>query len=83
MRQGFKDEIAGLRAQIKAHREHTKRMRLALREVNGRQIGRRDPIGAMRLRDAINNRMHAIMGCEGRIVDLQAEAGVNRKRHER
>ena len=74
-----KDEIDGLRAQIKAHREHTKRMRLALREVNGRQIGRRDPIGAMRLRDAINNRMHAIRGCEYRIAELQAEAGIKRE----
>ena len=83
MRQDVKEETAGLRAQIKAHREHTKRMRLALRGISGLPIGRRDPVGALRLRGAINNRMHAIMGCEGRIVDLQAEAGVNRKRHER
>ena len=73
------EEIAGLRAQIKAHRERTKRMRLALREINGLPFGRRDPIGALRLRGAINDRMHAIRGCEGRIIELQAEAGTKRK----
>ena len=78
MRQGFKDEIAGLRAQIKAHREHTKRMRLALREINGLPFGRRDPIAALRLRAAINDRMHAIRGCEGRVLGLKAEAGIKR-----
>lgn len=78
MRQDVKDQIAGLRAQIKAHREHAKRMRQNLRELKSAPIGRRDPIGAIRMQDAINNRMNAISACKSRISELQAEAGIKR-----
>ena len=65
----LRDQIAGMRAEIKAHRVHTQRIREGIRSARARK----DWIGALTATAALNNRLRMIRDRELLIKELKAQ----------
>ena len=71
----IRDQLAGLRAEIKRHREQTKRILDGIRQLNERRMGQRDPIAKLHAQSALNERLRIIRDHQILILELKAQAG--------
>ena len=69
-----KELISDYRAQIKAHREQTKRIRQSIRAIKETPMFRRDHVGKFRAICALNERLRLIRDCQAQIDRLRAES---------
>ena len=66
-----REEIAGLRADIKAHREQTARIREGIRALKSLPFRQRDPMGVFRANQALSERLRMISAAQARINELR------------
>lgn len=65
----LREQLAGMRAEIKAHRVHTQRIREGIRSARAKK----DWIGALNATAALNNRLQMIRDRELLIRELKSQ----------